>query len=156
MLILLSGLNSVPKPCRAMLCSETRAVESSLLYRISNRKSMKHCTYETCDVTWNRSCFREAGVARRSFVLVGEDLLASLASSHTILLLLASFRSSELLFFLRTFDLVAVPCQYWNVNLETGDLPHSIELLFLIVVLVRQPGSAALTLNPKSLLVIFG
>ena len=68
----------------------------------------------------------------RSFVLISEDLLTTLASSHAVLLLLSSLGSGELLLLLCSFDFVA----------------HSIKLFLFIVVLVGEACARPLPLDP--------
>ena len=70
--------------------------------------------------------------AQNLVVLVREDLLASLAASHSILLLLTQLRGGELLCLLGVLDLVT----------------HGIVLILVLSSLLVDTGSRALTLNP--------
>lgn len=81
----------------------------------------------------SRKCAKDScEKIKRLVLLVGEDLLTTLAAGHTLLLLLAGFRRSKLGLLLGGHDLVT----------------HGVELLLLIVILASQAGTATLSLNP--------
>merc|ERR1719434_638939 len=65
-------------------------------------------------------------------VLVREDLLTTLAASHTLLLLLAGLRRAQLRLLLGGDNLVA----------------HGVKLLFLLVIVLLETGTSALALDP--------
>jgi len=70
--------------------------------------------------------------ARRSIVLVAEDLLTTLAASHALLLLLASLRARKFGLLLGANNLVA----------------HGIKLLLLLIIISLEAGTGALALDP--------
>ena len=80
----------------------------------------------------------EKTVCSRLVFLIGEDLLTTLAASHAILLLLASFGRRELLGLLRALDLVALDNRLADAITDTVCAYHSIKFLLFIVVLVRE------------------
>jgi len=95
----------------------------------------------------NRRLFARHHEACHLVVLVGEDLLTTLAAGHAVLLLLAHLGRSELLGLFVAFNLVAAHGKSVNARTHAEEwlsLPHSIKLLFFILSWGSEPRASTL------------